>query len=269
MAKKAAKKPSPSRRRAAKPEPVKPHPDAARRAKMDAVHAGALSIIEKHRNPPPPPVRACERATVGDPTVTLKWKNNGEAVTSGEAALADDIRARTPTAIKTSLVEKWKDGELKVGDAVYYRGERYHIEWLPASWKAGSFAHLTDVRVVIDQPLPIKRTTVCVFADLLSKTPPEATDGLPVAGAPAPAPVTAKAAERRERAKAGINDVDDPVAKLLRAANTQDEMYAAAAKFLGVPAAELRAKYGHLNPGQQRMNCGNRMRAKWKKEQGA
>lgn len=40
-----------------------------------------------------------------------------------------------------------------------------------------------------------------------------------------------------------------------------DTVYAAAAKALKEDEADLRAKYAHLNPGMQRMNLGNRMRA--------
>lgn len=43
---------------------------------------------------------------------------------------------------------------------------------------------------------------------------------------------------------------------------TLDEVYAIAAPALGSSEADLRAKYGHLNPGMQRMNLGNRMRSK-------
>lgn len=43
---------------------------------------------------------------------------------------------------------------------------------------------------------------------------------------------------------------------------TLDEVYAAASPVLGVPEPDLRAKYGHLNPGLQVMNLRNRMRAK-------
>lgn len=39
-----------------------------------------------------------------------------------------------------------------------------------------------------------------------------------------------------------------------------DGVYTAAAQELGVAEADLRAKYGHLNPGLQRMNLGNRLR---------
>jgi hypothetical protein len=42
---------------------------------------------------------------------------------------------------------------------------------------------------------------------------------------------------------------------------TLDAIYTEAAIVLGTPEADLRAKYGHLNPGMQRMNLGNRMRA--------
>lgn len=41
-----------------------------------------------------------------------------------------------------------------------------------------------------------------------------------------------------------------------------DEMYRRAAEKLGIPEAELRKKYGHLNPGLQQMNLRNRLRAK-------
>lgn len=41
-----------------------------------------------------------------------------------------------------------------------------------------------------------------------------------------------------------------------------DELYRRAAHVLGVPVSELRAKYGHLNPGLQAMNLRNRLRAR-------
>lgn len=76
----------------------------------------------------------------------------------------------------------------------------------------------------------------------------------------------------REKAKESRevkpHDNGDPVARMLRDADTLDAVYAAAAKYLGVKEKELRDKYGHLNPGQQRMNCGNRMRGKFRKENG-
>jgi hypothetical protein len=55
-------------------------------------------------------------------------------------------------------------------------------------------------------------------------------------------------------------DNGDAVAKKLRGAEL-DEVYAQASKVLGESQAALRAKYGHLNVGMQRMNLGNRMRA--------
>lgn len=41
---------------------------------------------------------------------------------------------------------------------------------------------------------------------------------------------------------------------------TLEQMYQEASEVLGVPAADLKEKYKHLNPGLQRMNLGNRMR---------
>lgn len=51
----------------------------------------------------------------------------------------------------------------------------------------------------------------------------------------------------------------DEVAKTMLGLDL-NEMYEMAATVLGTPRHELEAKYGHLNPGLQRMNLGNRMR---------
>jgi hypothetical protein len=59
-------------------------------------------------------------------------------------------------------------------------------------------------------------------------------------------------------------DNGDEVAKMLRECGDLDEAYACGAKFLKEKEKALRDKYKHLNPGQQRMIIGNRMRAKWK-----
>jgi len=55
-------------------------------------------------------------------------------------------------------------------------------------------------------------------------------------------------------------DVNDETAAKLRE-KTLDQIYVFAAKTLGETEKDLRAKYGHLNLGMQRMNLGNRIRA--------
>ena len=50
---------------------------------------------------------------------------------------------------------------------------------------------------------------------------------------------------------------------------TLDEVYKLAAKELKESEKDLRARYRHLNPGMQRMNLGNRMRAAAKAAKGA
>lgn len=55
-------------------------------------------------------------------------------------------------------------------------------------------------------------------------------------------------------------DNNDKLAKELRGKDL-DTVYKAAAKLLKEPEADLRKRYKHLNPGMQRMNLGNRMRA--------
>lgn len=54
-------------------------------------------------------------------------------------------------------------------------------------------------------------------------------------------------------------DNGDNVATLLRGSDLET-VYAIGARELGVTVTELKAKYAHLNPGQQRMNVGNRIR---------
>jgi hypothetical protein len=54
-------------------------------------------------------------------------------------------------------------------------------------------------------------------------------------------------------------DCDDDISKALRGMDI-DQVYATAALNLECPEDELRAKYGHLNIGMQRMNLGNRIR---------
>lgn len=55
-------------------------------------------------------------------------------------------------------------------------------------------------------------------------------------------------------------DNGDPIAVMLRGVETLEEMYETVAAKIGVAEDELKAKYGHLNTGMQRMNLGNRLR---------
>lgn len=108
-------------------------------------------------------------------------------------------------------------------------------------------------------PLNDKRTSFYVHVDELSPVPVDFNKyatRLP----------TVASVARASRAKAGIRDVGDEVATMLRSCDTLDKTYAVAGEYLVVPVADLKTRYGHLNPGQQRMNLGNRMRAKWRKE---
>jgi len=54
-------------------------------------------------------------------------------------------------------------------------------------------------------------------------------------------------------------DCGDEIATMLRGKDL-DDVYEYAAQVLGVALADLYAKYEHLNPGQQRMTLGNRIR---------
>jgi len=58
-------------------------------------------------------------------------------------------------------------------------------------------------------------------------------------------------------------DVGDRAAALLRG-KSLDEVYEIAGEVLEEAISDLRARYEHLNPGMQRMNLGNRIRATMK-----
>lgn len=151
---------------------------------------------------------------------------------------------------------------VKRGMIVFYRGLRYWVERVPKDWSESCAVYISDEKVHPDEARlnSERRESFCVHADLLDEAPQVTRIG-------AALPTVASAA-RAERAKAGIRDVGDEVAVLLRDCKDLDGVYAAAAKYLGKTVKELKAKYGHLNAGQQRMNCGNAMRYAWKVKNG-
>lgn len=151
---------------------------------------------------------------------------------------------------------------LKRGMIVFYHELRYWVERVPASWAESCAVYISDEKVHPDvsRMNSEKRESFCVHADLLTEAPQVTRIG-------AALPTVASAA-RQERAKQGIRDVGDEVAVALRPCKDLDAVYKVAAEYLGKTVKELKAKYGHLNPGQQRMNCGNAMRYAWKVKNG-
>lgn len=163
--------------------------------------------------------------------------------------------------------KKHPPGSLKRGDSVWYCNQRYWVEFAPSTWDRGCYVRISNEAVHPDpmRPLPTDKPgknlfSTCVHADALELAPQAKNI---YADQPTKAAIV-----RRERAKVGERDVGDEVAVLLRACKSLDDVYEAGAKFLGMPEKELHTKYDHLNHGQQRMNIGNRMRSKWKKDNG-
>ena len=68
-------------------------------------------------------------------------------------------------------------------------------------------------------------------------------------------PVKAEGVKKEPKPK----DTGDIVANWLRPLDLPGA-YALAAKKMSTTVKDLTARYGHLNPGQQRMNLGNRLR---------
>lgn len=162
--------------------------------------------------------------------------------------------------------DKWPKkhgpGTFKPGDSVWYREERWWITNAPPTWESTSFVQISDSALRPNSPIPSGVRIMSVHADLLELAP---TRKGPLLTTPQP---TKHAIEQREKMKKeGVTDIGDTVASMLRG-KSLDEAYEIAAEFIGVPENELRAKYVKLNPGQQRMNLGNRMRGYMKKSGG-
>lgn len=153
--------------------------------------------------------------------------------------------------------KKYKPGDLKIGDCVWYRGERYWIVFLSLGLYKGCYARIEDKFTRPGVPTPDGVTSFCVYVDLLDLAPP-------VKNIYGPIPTKA-AEERKQRERSGQKDVGDEVALLLRGCESLDDVYKVGSKYLEQQVADLKAKYAHLNPGQQRMVIGNRMRAEAKK----
>lgn len=167
-----------------------------------------------------------------------------------------------------------------VGTPVYYKNERYFVECSPTDWSRGVNIRITDQRIRMPEGCHVshsplmgvisvyhagkeqigdERYSFFVHADLLTLAP-VVTVKQELAGG-----VTKASLDRAAMRKAGQHDIGDEVAKLLREAGSLDGVYEVASKYLVESVTTLRKKYGHLNPGQQRMNLGNRMRSAWKK----
>jgi len=249
---------------------------------------GGSRIPERKSAPVPAPAVRVEPAA--RPQLRGPIRGDGKSIVpsgSKQSKPADDNRSRavpdpapktkagykfTQTAAAVLTVDpkhwpkKFKPGELKRGDSVWYHGDRYWVETASADFTKSCYARISN-QVVRPEPHPCpsdapdKNTeTFCVHMDLLSIAPVAKR----LYG---PQPTIASIA-RAERAKTGQRDVGDEIATKLRACKTMEDTYEAASEYLEVPLSKLKEKYGHLNPGQQRMNLGNRMRNKWKKDHG-
>lgn len=174
----------------------------------------------------------------------------------GEYQPEPHVAMTIPDSMKS---KKFSPQDLPVGTPVFYRGERYHVETVPPSWDVSAHVRIANCRIRPEFPAPNDRVVFAVHPDLLEIAP---VGKNPYGKQPTHRSVVAKA----ERQAKGVNDAGDVVADLLRGSDL-DTVYAMAAEFLSESEDELRAKAGHLNPGQQRMWCGNRMR-NWLKKNG-
>lgn len=152
--------------------------------------------------------------------------------------------------------------DFPVGQSVWYKDERFYVEATPPSWAESCFIRIGDQRFDPDRPntLHEKRNTLCVHADLL--------DLAPVSRNRFGRQPTKSAVEKRTKMRMeGARDNGDEVAVMLRACATLEDVYKAAAKYLGKKEAELRDKYKHLDNGRQRMCLGNLMRGEAKRRE--
>lgn len=167
-----------------------------------------------------------------------------------------------PPFVRDPITEAMKPkrhapGSLKVGDSVWFCNQRYWITQAPPDWNDTCHIQISSIAMRPGTAPPNNAHITFVHADALELAP--------VKGPSFAAQPTKHAVETEKRKKEfGISHVGDDIGAMLQG-RSLDEVYAIAAKYLGVPEAELRSKYGKLNPGQQRMLCGNKMRAEAKK----
>lgn len=111
-------------------------------------------------------------------------------------------------------------------------------------------------------PKPISYNTSNSLGRALKKAAELASEDIarPLDKLPAPALSATITTPKVEAPKAKRQPHNgDEVGRMLEG-TTLAEVYLKASHLLGVTEAGLLVKYGHLNPGQQRMNLGNRMR---------
>jgi hypothetical protein len=199
--------------------------------------------------------------TVNEPASTPvpKPKPNGSPVPEPKLQPAPDgykgVRPPRFEPVPRTLAQhpkKHAPGSLEAGTSVWYRDQRFYVSWAPADW------HDTSFIMISDKPV---RPGSYMHRDCVSfSVPADLCELAPVRKSIFHEQDTKQAAETKAKKKElGITDIGDDVGELLRGKSV-DETYAIAAKYLGAPVLELKAKYAHLNPGQQRMVLGNRMR---------
>lgn len=200
-----------------------------------------------------------------DESGVMKARDNKRAKAARAASLLGVVRQsdNQPAPAETLAIgddkkpRKHSPGSLTRGDSVWYRNERWYIECAPADWSESAHIRITDKPVIPNKEQDNHRTTFYVHADCVEIAPTRGTRY--------DKQTTFAQEERKVRAQAGQRDIGDEIAQMLRSASSLDDTYTIAARFLRVPEDELRQRYGHLNPGQQRMNLGNKMRHQLKK----
>lgn len=261
------------------PDPVrKPAPaQGAGRAKADAIRS-APAAVKAAPARPIAPAPATEPAPTG-----LRKPSAAEAkarrAIERQQPIADEVLppaaaheafdrtfgykgVQPPPFVRDPITEAMKPkrhapGSLKVGDSVWFCNQRYWITQAPPDWDDTAHIQISSIAMRPGTAPPNNAHITFVHADALELAP--------VKGPSFAAQPTKHAVETEKRKKEfGISHVGDDVGAMLQG-RSLDEVYAIAAKYLGVPEAELRSKYGKLNPGQQRMLCGNKMRAEAKK----
>lgn len=152
--------------------------------------------------------------------------------------------------------KKHAPGSLSEGMSVWYRGERWWVERVPKDWTFSASIRIADKPPAPGKEADHHRTTFYVHADCV--------DVAPTKGTRYDKQTTMAQEQQKARAKSGQTDVGDEAAEMLRGKSI-DEAYGIVADVVKVPELALRQKYSHLNPGQQRMNLGNKLRHHLKK----
>lgn len=220
-----------------------------RRTKMATTQSGAAT---KPAGLTPAQVAAQERAKAK--AIELKEKMAAKAAATKAKEQADAAKAKAKE-LATKEAEKAKLAKAK-------EAEKLTAE----KAKAKAAADAARIKAKAEKEAAALKAKAEREAERAKRKAEREAAGLKDRMVPADLSHYTKDTEKKTPGGNASVDINDKLANELRGL-TLDQVYSKASKVLKEPVDALTAKYAHLNPGMQRMNLGNRMRAAQAKQE--